>query len=89
MLPTAPPLRALTFNDDGTVTLTSDYYNDEPVVIENRRVEMPTMGMVKVTLTGQESGQLFLLPTVITFTVDGDARPGPSTTMRRSTVPMV
>ena len=66
-------LRALTFNDDGTVTLTSDYYNDEPVVIENGTWEITDDGMVKVTLTGQESGQLYLLPTVITFTVDGDA----------------
>ncbi len=59
-------LRSLAFNMDGTVTLTSDYYNDQPVIVEQGTWVDNGDGTLTVTLTGQ-GDQDYLVPEVITF----------------------
>ncbi|MEZ4771016.1 MAG: copper resistance protein NlpE N-terminal domain-containing protein [Caldilineales bacterium] len=65
-------LRSLALGEDFTATMTSDYYNDEPVVVEEGTWTADSDTQLTVTLTGQRGGQLYLSPVVITFTLDGD-----------------
>ena len=67
-----PILRSMAFFPDGTVTFTSDYYNDKPLIVEEGDWTENEDGTVTVTLTSQ-NGQDFLTPDVITFAADGDA----------------
>lgn len=64
-------LRALALNSDGTATLTSDYYNDQPLIVQDGTWTENADGTITVTLTGQD-GQLTTTPDVITFDVDDD-----------------
>lgn len=64
-------LRALALNTDGTATLTSDYYNDQPVIVEQGAWVDNGDGTLEVTLTSQD-GQDYLMPTVITFAAVDD-----------------
>ena len=64
-------LRALALNTDGTATLTSDYYNDKPLIVEQGTWVDNGDGTLTLTLTGQD-GQDYLTPTVITFAAVDD-----------------
>ena len=64
-------LRALALNTDGTATMTSDYYNDQPVIVQDGTWTENADGTITVTLTGQD-GQLYMTPDVITFDVVDD-----------------
>ena len=64
--------RSLTINEDGTVTLVSDYHNDQPAIVEEGTWAANEDGTLTVTLTGQAGGQTYLAPVVITFAIDGN-----------------
>ncbi len=64
-------LRALALNTDGTATMTSDYYNDQPLIVEDGTWTENADGTITLTLTGQD-GQKYPTPDVITFDLVDD-----------------
>lgn len=64
-------LRALAFAEDGTATLTSDYYEDEDLIVESGTWVDNGDGTLTVTLTGRGE-QTYFQPIVITFALEDD-----------------
>lgn len=64
-------LRALRFSDDGTATLTSDYYEDAPPIVEEGTWVENADGTVTVTLSSRGE-QAYFEPIVITFALNDD-----------------